>query len=214
MEKQTFLMLADLNVSEKVETRDGLSYLSWAWAWRHFKEACPDAIYEIIINQQTGLPYFESAAGVMVYTKVTACGETHMMWLPVMDSHNKAMKAQPYEVKTKNGTIFVKAFDMFDVNKTIMRCLTKNLAMFGLGLYIYAGEDLPEDDGAKRTSEEDINVLKRFIVKLYDGDKQQARAYFEEHCIGVEDPEKYQYYLREVNSQLRQKKEAEDGTGN
>ena len=147
MEKQTFLMLADLNVSEKVEKRDGLSYLSWAWAWRHFKEACPDAIYEIIINQQTGLPYFESAAGVMVYTKVTACGETHMMWLPVMDSHNKAMKAQPYEIKTKNSTIFVKAFDMFDVNKTIMRCLTKNLAMFGLGLYIYAGEDLPDGGG-------------------------------------------------------------------
>ena len=153
MEKKTFLMLADLNVSEKVEKRDGLSYLSWAWAWRHFKEACPDATYEIIINQQTGLPYFESAAGVMVYTKVTACGETHMMWLPVMDSHNKAMKAQPYEIKTKNSTIFVKAFDMFDVNKTIMRCLTKNLAMFGLGLYIYAGEDLPEQSVITKAEE-------------------------------------------------------------
>ena len=153
MEKKTFLMLADLNVSEKVEKRDGLSYLSWAWAWRHFKEACPDATYEIIINQQTGLPYFESAAGVMVYTKVTACGETHMMWLPVMDSHNKAMKAQTYEIKTKNSTIFVKAFDMFDVNKTIMRCLTKNLAMFGLGLYIYAGEDLPEQSVITKAEE-------------------------------------------------------------
>lgn len=157
MEKKTFLTLADLNVSEKVEKRDGLSYLSWAWAWRHFKEACPDATYEIIINQQTGLPYFESAAGVMVYTKVTACGETHMMWLPVMDSHNKAMKAQPYEVKTKNGTIFVKAFDMFDVNKALMRCLTKNLAMFGLGLYIYAGEDLPEQSVIAKT--EELNEL-------------------------------------------------------
>ena len=153
MEKKTILKLAELNVSEKVEKRDGLSYLSWAWAWRHFKEACPDATYEIIINQQTGLPYFESAAGVMVYTKVTACGETHMMWLPVMDSHNKAMKAQPYEIKTKNSTIFVKAFDMFDVNKTIMRCLTKNLAMFGLGLYIYAGEDLPEQSVITKAEE-------------------------------------------------------------
>ena len=50
---------------------------------------------------------------MIVYTKVTACGETHMMWLPVMDSHNKAMKAQPYEIKTKNGPITIKAFDMF-----------------------------------------------------------------------------------------------------
>ena len=157
MEKKTFLMLADLNVSEKVEKRDGLTYLSWAWAWRHFKEACPDAIYEIIINQQTGLPYFESDAGVIVYTKVTACGETHMMWLPVMDSHNKAMKAQPYEIRTKNGPITIKAFDMFDVNKTIMRCLTKNLAMFGLGLYIYAGEDLPEQSVIAKT--EELNEL-------------------------------------------------------
>ena len=157
MEKQTFLMLADLNVSEKVEKRDGLSYLSWAWAWRHFKEACPDATYEIIINQQTGLPYFESTAGVMVYTKVTACGETHMMWLPVMDSHNKAMKAQPYEIRTKNGPTTIKAFDMFDVNKTIMRCLTKNLAMFGLGLYIYAGEDLPEQSVIMKA--EELNEL-------------------------------------------------------
>ena len=157
MEKKTFQMLANLNVSEKVEKRDGLTYLSWAWAWRHFKEACPDAIYEIIINQQTGLPYFESEAGVMVYTKVTACGETHMMWLPVMDSHNKAMKAQPYEIRTKNGPITIKAFDMFDVNKTIMRCLTKNLAMFGLGLYIYAGEDLPEQSVIAKT--EELNEL-------------------------------------------------------
>ena len=153
MEKQTFQMLANLNVSEMVEKRNGLSFLSWAPAWRLFKEACPDATYEIIINQQTGLPYFESAAGVMVYTKVTACGETHMMWLPVMDSHNKAMKAQPYEIKTKNSTIFVKAFDMFDVNKTIMRCLTKNLAMFGIGLYIYAGEDLPEQSVITKAEE-------------------------------------------------------------
>ena len=66
------------------------------------------------------------------------------MWLPVMDGNNKAMKAEPYQVQTKYKTITVNAATMFDVNKAIMRCLTKNLAMFGLGLYIYAGEDLPE----------------------------------------------------------------------
>ena len=172
MEKKTFLMLADLNVSEKVEKRDGLSYLSWVWAWRHFKEACPDATYEIIINQQTGLPYFESAAGVMVYTKVTACGETHMMWLPVMDSHNKAMKAQPYEIRTKNGPVTIKAFDMFDVNKALMRCLTKNLAMFGLGLYIYAGEDLPEQSVIMKA--EELNELIKQVEACESIEQVQA----------------------------------------
>jgi hypothetical protein len=66
------------------------------------------------------------------------------MWLPVMDGKNKAMKREAYKYMTKFGEKSVEAFTMFDVNKAIMRCLTKNLAMFGLGLYIYAGEDLPE----------------------------------------------------------------------
>ena len=67
-----------------------------------------------------------------------------MMWLPVMDSNNRAMKSEAYTVRTKYKEIVVQSATMFDVNKTIMRCLVKNLAMFGLGLYIYAGEDLPE----------------------------------------------------------------------
>ena len=69
------------------------------------------------------------------------------MWLPVMDGANKAMKRTPYKYQTKyNGEKTVEAATMMDINKTIMRCLVKNLAMFGLGLYIYAGEDLPETD--------------------------------------------------------------------
>jgi hypothetical protein len=91
-----------------------------------------------------GLPYFESEAGVMVYTGVTANGITHEMWLPIMDGANKAMKRTAYTYQTKFGEKTCDAFDMFDVNKTIMRCLVKNLAMFGLAIYIYAGEDLPE----------------------------------------------------------------------
>ena len=67
------------------------------------------------------------------------------MWLPVMDNANKTMKLNPYTYKTKKGEKTVSAISMFDINKAVMRCLVKNLAMFGLGLYIYAGEDLPED---------------------------------------------------------------------
>ena len=172
MEKKTFQMLANLNVSEMVEKRNGLSFLSWAPAWRLFKEACPEATYEISINQQTGLPYFESAAGVMVYTKVTACGETHMMWLPVMDNNNKAMKAESYEVRTKNGPITIKAFDMFDVNRALMRCLTKNIATFGLGIYVYAGEDLPEQSVIMKA--EELNELIKQVEACESIEQVQA----------------------------------------
>lgn len=145
-----FNKLRELNVNERVEKKEGLSYLSWAWAWDTFKVNCPDATYEVV-KTANGLPYFESEAGAMVYTKVTASGETHEMWLPVMDGKNKAMKSVAYtysvrDWKTKQQVEkTVDAFTMFDVNKTIMRCLVKNLAMFGLGIYIYAGEDLPSE---------------------------------------------------------------------
>jgi hypothetical protein len=144
-----FAQLRKISVNERTEKKDGLTYLSWAWAWDIFKQHCPDATYTIG-KDHMGLPYFESTAGAMVYTEVTVEGVTHEMWLPVMDGKNKAMKAEPYtymvrDFKTKQQVEkTVEAFTMFDVNKTIMRCLVKNLAMFGLAIYIYAGEDLPD----------------------------------------------------------------------
>lgn len=146
----SFTKLRTLNVNDRVEKKDGLTYLSWAWAWDEFKQHCPDATYEVVKTDK-GLPYFESDAGAMVYTKVTADGQTHEMWLPVMDGKNKAMKSAPYTYTVKDWKTkqtvekTVDAYTMFDINKTIMRCLVKNLAMFGLALYIYAGEDLPEE---------------------------------------------------------------------
>lgn len=140
-----FETLRKLNVNDKVEKKNNLSYLSWSWAWDNFKQAYPDATYEIVKTAE-GLPYFESPAGAMCYTKVTAGGITHEMWLPVMDNSNAAMKCVAYEYQTRNGTKTCQPYTMFDINKTLMRCLTKNLAMFGLGLYIYSGEDLPETD--------------------------------------------------------------------
>ena len=138
-----FEELYGLDVNAKTEEKNGLKYLSWAWAWAEFKKVYPEATYEVV--KFDGLPYcYDPNTGYMVYTKVTAEGITHEMWLPVMDGANHAMKAEPYNVKTKYKEIPVEPATMFDVNKAIMRCLTKNLAMFGLGLYIYAGEDLPE----------------------------------------------------------------------
>ena len=140
----TFDKLYGVNVNDRTEKKNGLTYLSWAWAWAEFCKVHPDATYEVYKNEQ-GLPYvFDPNTGYMVYVSVTADGLTHEMWLPVMDSNNRAMKAEPYTVKTKYKDIVVGKATMFDINKTIMRCLVKCLGMFGLGLYIYAGEDLPE----------------------------------------------------------------------
>lgn len=118
------------DVNGKTEKKNGLTYLSWSWAWAEFIKLYPSATYEIKKNVN-GLPCFgDEKLGYMVYTSVTVDAVTHEMWLPVMDFKNKSM-LQP---------------TTFDINKAVMRCLTKNLAMFGLGLYIYSGEDLPETD--------------------------------------------------------------------
>ena len=145
-----FNALSNLDLSDKCEKRDQLTYLSWANAWSEFKSAYPSATYRILKNE-SGLPYFSDPnLGIMVFTEVTVDDVTHQMWLPVMDSKNKAMKLQPYTYQVWDN--YKKAYvektvqgaSMFDINKTLMRCLVKNLAMFGLGLYIFQGDDLPE----------------------------------------------------------------------
>lgn len=144
-----FEELNKINVNDHVEIKEGnngkkLSYLSWAWAWGELKKRYPDAQYKIWRNPENNAPYyFDSNLGYMVSTSLTINGETYEMWLPVMDNKNKAMKDRPYSYKTKIGPNYVAEASMYDINTAIMRCLVKNIAMFGLGLYIYAGEDLP-----------------------------------------------------------------------
>lgn len=133
----------------KIEVKDDgrgnkLSYLSWAWAWAEVLKVCPDASYEIERFGEERLPYQRTPEGFMVWTKVTMKGVTREMWLPVMDSHNLTMLSEPWKKATKRGEIAVERATMTDINKTIMRCLVKNIAMFGLGLNIYAGEDTPK----------------------------------------------------------------------
>ena len=143
-----FNTLNAINVNDRTEKKNGLTYLSWAWAWTEVKKQYPDAKYEIK-KFENNLPYvYDDKTGYMVFTEVTIEGITHEMWLPVMDGANKTMLDHPYtyQVKDKKNGGFVEkqveVATMFDVNKTIMRCLTKNLAMFGLGLSLYQGEDL------------------------------------------------------------------------
>jgi len=153
----TFEKLSAINVNGKTEKKSNLTYLSWAWAWAEVKKACPDATY--IIKETE----YDEALGFMCHSTVTIQGETLEMWLPVMDGANKSMKKVAYKYSTKYGDKTVEAATTFDINKTLMRCLTKNLAMFGLGLYIYAGEDLPEDakdDSSKAiTAKKDLPVI-------------------------------------------------------
>lgn len=150
-EKTVFDRLFAVDVSNQVEKKDTgkgqtLSYLSWSFAWANVKKRCPDANYEICKFGENQVPYiYDPHTGYMVFTKVTIEGVTHEMWLPVMDNRNEAMLDHQRKIQYKNYTATVEAATMFEINKTIMRCLTKNLAMFGLGLYIYAGEDLPVD---------------------------------------------------------------------
>lgn len=140
-----FEKLSAINVNDKVEKKSNLTYLSWAWAWGEVKKAYPSATYQIVADPISKRPYFfDENLGYMVMTEVTIEDQTLEMWLPVMDGANKSMTYQSYTYQTKYGEKTVEAATMFDINKTLMRCLTKNLAMFGLGHYIYAGEDLPE----------------------------------------------------------------------
>ena len=143
--REKFQELYSLDVNKYVEEKSGLKYLSWAFAWAEFKKIFPDAQYKVKKDEFGNCYFGEENTGYMVYTEVTAGGMTYEMWLPVMDNANKPLKRKPYTYSTRNGDKTVEAITMFDINKAVMRCLVKNLAMFGLGLYIYAGEDLPEN---------------------------------------------------------------------
>ena len=155
-EKSIFQELNCISVNDHTEEKNGLTYLSWSWAWGELKKRYPNAVYEIERFGEEKKPYlYDENLGYMVFTKMTINDLTHEMWLPVMDGANKAMKNRPYTYNVKKWNNTTRKYDfidktvesatMFDINKTIMRCLVKNIGMFGLGLYIYAGEDLPEE---------------------------------------------------------------------
>jgi len=179
--KSVFERLSSINVNEHVEKKKDLTYLSWAWAWAVTKRECPDATYKLLYTE------YDEALGFMVHTEVTIEGETLGMWLPVMDGANKSMLKTPYTYKGtawENGRKIqvektVDAATTFDINKTMMRCLVKNLAMFGLGIYIYAGEDLPETEtlALVPTKLKPTEEQFAYIVRYLNGtDAQQKQA--------------------------------------
>ena len=132
-----FEILNKIDCNGHTEEKNGLTYLSWAWAWTKLKQHFPRSFYTIYENKD-GLFYHTDGntcwvkTGVTLVDDVTATSLEHIEFLPVMDHRNKS-------IPLANVT-------SFDVNKAIQRSLTKAVARHGLGLYIYAGEDLPESD--------------------------------------------------------------------
>lgn len=152
MSENYFVELNAINVSGKTEKKNGLTYLSWAWAWGELKKIHPDAFYTVYENSQ-GWNYHTDGRTGWVKTGVTVNGLEHIEYLPIMDFRNKSIPAD--------------AITSFDVNKTIQRSLTKAVARHGLGLYVFAGEDLPEDEREEenKAKVETINPKEVVVLK-------------------------------------------------
>ena len=168
-----FSTLNDINVNGHVEKKNGLSYLSWAWAWAEVKKNYPDAIYTIYENKD-GLFYHTDGQTAWVKTGVTINGIEHIEYLPVMDMRNKSIR--------------IEAITSFDVNKAIQRSLTKACARHGLGLYIYAGEDLPESEQEPLVPTKDemaeMSTVRTQILGLAKGDIDALNSLIEKWSNG------------------------------
>lgn len=141
-----FEQLNNINVNDKTEKKNGLTYLSWAWAWGEVKKLFPESTYTIY-EDANGCFYHTDGKTCWVKTGVTVNGIEHIEYLPVMDYKNKS-------IPVGNVT-------SFDVNKAIQRSLTKAVARHGLGLYIYAGEDLPEAEAEQEPKKEIKSTLNK-----------------------------------------------------
>ena len=148
MNSEQVLAMLKTNVNEHTEKKNNLTYLSWAWAWAEALKADPEAIYKI---EMFGDKCFMDINGTaMVFVTVTLFGKPMTCQLPVMDYRNKAIPNP----------------DAFAVNTAIMRCMTKALSLHGLGLYIYAGEDLPEGESENDEGTPDEGRMLDYIAAI------------------------------------------------
>lgn len=153
--KSVFQTLFEINVNKQVEKKNGLNYLSWAYAWSEAKKIYPSATYKVY-ETADGCIYHTDGRTCWVKTGVIIENLEHIEYLPVMDYKNKS--------------ILLENITSFDVNKAIQRSLTKALARHGLGLYIYAGEDLPEVEVEKITPR-DAKILKNIVYDMKESEK-------------------------------------------
>lgn len=170
-----FETLNAINVNGHTEKKNNLTYLSWAWAWAEVKKKYPTANYVVYERATENGPvnYFTDGKTCWVKTGVTIDGLEHIEELPVMDF--------------KNRSIPLEAVNSMDVNKTIQRSLTKACARHGLGLYIYAGEDLPEeDDDAKASVSDLVAEIGSCLAEVGKSmDKEQKNAFAKEVIVPI-----------------------------
>jgi hypothetical protein len=158
--KSVYEVLSKINVNDKVEKKNGLTYLSWAWAWGVLKENFPNANY-VIYENKDGFNYHTDGRSAWVKTGVIVEGIEHIEELPVMDFRNKSIP--------------IDQLSSFDVNKAIQRSLTKAISRHGLGLYIYAGEDLPEDNDSTSTTKATDFKANQMVKTIVGDPNQKAR---------------------------------------
>lgn len=183
--KSIFEVLNAVNVNEHTEKKGNLTYLSWAWALAELFKKYPKSTYRVI-KDENGNNYHTDGKTCWVETEMTVKSDdyehTLPMWLPVMDYRNKSI---PYEAITST-----------DVNKNLMRCLTKNISAFGLGLYIYSGEDLPEEEQEKI----EIDSLKaqkkvdKYLDKSKIGEETQKKIVEELKRTGQKEEDFLKFY--------------------
>lgn len=182
-QEQIYSILSKVNVNDKTESKNGLTYLSWAWAWGVLKEKFPTATYTVYENPQ-GWNYFTDGKTCWVKTGVIVEGLEHIEYLPVMDFRNKS--------------ITLEQVTSFDVNKAIQRSLTKAISRHGLGLYIYAGEDLPQDSTPNTEYKETQMVVKDKDEKVRENTVLQLNESFAQ--LAPEQQGKVNSYLLKVSA--------------
>ena len=177
--------LLKLDVSSFTEKKQGLTYLSWAHAWAQALRADPKANFNV--RQFGDVCYMDVNGTAIVWVDVTMGGVTRTCWLPVMNARNEPISVAGRSFKDKYGNDKVEKVDSFNVNTAIMRCMTKCLAMFGLGLNVYAGEDLPmsvepepkKDEPKKEVLKEekpddDLTLFADMLVQYLDVQRSES----------------------------------------
>jgi hypothetical protein len=178
-----FNKLNAINVSELVSKKKSgsqdLTYLPWAdcleIAYSNYLDS--EVSWIVYENPQyDNLPIWGNASlGYFTKTQVTIQGISKNMFLPVMDGNNNYLTNEPYEYTTKFGTKKVGTIDVFEINKSVLRCLVKNFALFGIGLYVYKGEDLPTDEKEKIIAEKQNAIANKQKTELQEIDKIRCK---------------------------------------
>lgn len=188
-DKNYFEILSAINVNEHTEKKNGLTYLSWAWAWAELKKVDPNANYTVYENAD-GWNYHTDGQTCWVKVGVTVGGQEIIEYLPVMDYKNKS--------------IYADSITSVDVNKAIQRAATKAIGRHGLGGYIYAGEDLPEADASLQ---KELNAAKDELLTYCNGygDDVAAKVWKKYKVGEMDDPAKVRTLLADFKAKAEEK---------